>query len=306
MRKNVASQTIAFQMNSTTDGSAVTTGTPTVYYTIDAGTQGTGSGTAAHEGNGQWSYVPAQAETNGTHVAFTMVLSGAISQTLNVWPVSFDPTDAVRMGMTALPNAAADAAGGLVISDAGGLDIDAMNTNVSAILTDTADMQPKLGTPAGASISADIATVDANVDAILLDTGTDGVLLAATATSAQLVDDIWDEATSGHSTAGTTGKALTDVLADTNELQTDDVPGLIAALNDISVADVLTTQMTEAYAADGTAPTLAQALFLIQQTLGDFSITGTTMTVYKLDGTTAAGTYTLNSSSAPTAITRSS
>ena len=43
-----------------------------------------------------------------------------------------------------------------------------------------------------------------------------------------------------------------------------------AALNDISVADVLTTQMTEAYAADGVAPTLAQALFLIQQKLGDF------------------------------------
>lgn len=33
--------------------------------------------------------------------------------------------DGVRAGLTALPNAAADAAGGLVISDAGGLDIDA-------------------------------------------------------------------------------------------------------------------------------------------------------------------------------------
>lgn len=39
--------------------------------------------------------------------------------------VDYDPFDAVRMGMTALPNAAADAAGGLVVSDAGGLDMDA-------------------------------------------------------------------------------------------------------------------------------------------------------------------------------------
>jgi hypothetical protein len=39
-------------------------------------------------------------------------------------------------------------------------------TDVAAVLVDTADMQPKLGTPAGASISADIATVDGNVDAI--------------------------------------------------------------------------------------------------------------------------------------------
>ncbi len=38
--------------------------------------------------------------------------------------VAFDPYDAVRMGLTALPNAAADAAGGLPISDAGGLDVD--------------------------------------------------------------------------------------------------------------------------------------------------------------------------------------
>lgn len=38
---------------------------------------------------------------------------------------------------TALPNAAADAAGGLPISDAGGLDLDAQNSNVSAVKTKT-------------------------------------------------------------------------------------------------------------------------------------------------------------------------
>lgn len=38
---------------------------------------------------------------------------------------------------TALPDAAADGAGGLPISDAGGLDVDTLNANVSSILTDT-------------------------------------------------------------------------------------------------------------------------------------------------------------------------
>lgn len=38
---------------------------------------------------------------------------------------------------TALPDAVADAAGGLTISDAGGLDIDAMDSNVTLILVDT-------------------------------------------------------------------------------------------------------------------------------------------------------------------------
>lgn len=47
--------------------------------------------------------------------------------------VDYNPYDSVRMGMTALPNAAADAAGGLPISDAGGLDMDA-NTDIPAKL----------------------------------------------------------------------------------------------------------------------------------------------------------------------------
>lgn len=163
MRKNVASQTVSFQMVSTTDGSDVTAGTPAVYYTVDGGVQGTGSGAKTHEGNGQWSYVPAQAETNGDHVAFTMVLAGAVSQTVNVWPVAFDPTDSVRAGLTALPDAAADAAGGLPISDAGGLNLD-------GIIADTNELQGDW-TNGG--------RLDLIVDAILADTGTGGVVLSA-------------------------------------------------------------------------------------------------------------------------------
>lgn len=78
------------------------------------------------------------------------------------------------------------------------------------------------------------------------------------------------------------------------------------ALNDISVNDILTTQMTESYAANGTAPTIAQALFLIQQILGDFNISGTTLTVKEIDGTTTAATFTLNDGTNPTGHTRSS
>jgi hypothetical protein len=41
------------------------------------------------------------------------------------------------------------------------------------------------------------------------------------ATAADIADQVWDEATAGHSGAGSAGKALTDALADTNELQGD-------------------------------------------------------------------------------------
>src|SRR3990167_7482211 len=44
--------------------------------------------------------------------------------------------------------------------------VSTLATNVDAILTDTADMQPKLGTPAGASISADILVIDDLVDGL--------------------------------------------------------------------------------------------------------------------------------------------
>jgi len=96
-----------------------------------------------------------------------MRLGGAANMaplTLEIQLTDLDLNDVVRAGLTALPNAAADAAGGLPISDAGGLNLDAMNTNINDIETDTADMQPKLGAPAGASISADIAVIEAQTD----------------------------------------------------------------------------------------------------------------------------------------------
>jgi hypothetical protein len=61
----------------------------------------------------------------------------------------------------------------------------------------TGDSFARLGAPAGASVSADIATVDSNVDAILVDTGTtlDGNITAIktktdslTFTTANIVD----------------------------------------------------------------------------------------------------------------------
>jgi len=68
------------------------------------------------------------------------------------------------------------------------------------------DAFARLGAPAGASIAADVAAVDAVADAILVDTGTDGVVLAtdavsAAALAADAVDEIWDEVTDGSVTA---------------------------------------------------------------------------------------------------------
>jgi len=127
------------------------------------------------------------------------------------------------------------------------------------------------------------------------------------------------------------------ILLDTNELQTDWADGgrldlildarasqtsvdtidnfldteIAAILEDTGttlpaqIAAITTTQLTEGYAADGVAPTLEEATFMILQSLHEFAITGTSRTAKKLDGTTTAMVFTLDSDTAPTSTTRS-
>lgn len=136
----------------------------------------------------------------------------------------------------------------------------------------TGDAYARLGSPAGASVSADIAAKATQVS----------------------VDDI------------PTNAELATALGTAD----DAVLAAIAALNNLSSSQaftsVLRTQLTESYAADGVAPTVEQVLFLIQQSLHEFSISGTTRTVKKLDGLTTAATFTLDDDTAPTSTTRAS
>lgn len=64
-----------------------------------------------------------------------------------------------------------------------------------------------------------------------------------------------------------------------------------------------TSALTESYAAQGAALTLAQGLYGINQFLGQHSTSGTTWTVKKRDASTTAKTFTLDSATAPTSIT---
>ena len=204
-----------------------------------------------------------------------------------------------------------------VLSDTGELQTDwadggRLDLIVDAILVDTGNLDTDW---------ADGGRLDLIVDAILVDTGNLDTDWADGGRLDLIVDAILAD----------TGELQTDwvnggrldllvdlILADTGELQTDwaDAGRLDAildarasqtsldALNDIAVVDVLTTQMTESYAADGVAPTIAEALFLVQQALTDFAISGTALTVKKLDGSTTAATMTLNDASTPTSLTR--
>lgn len=109
-------------------------------------------------------------------------------------------------------------------------------------------------------------------------------------------------ATAGYTAPNNAG--ITSILDDTANA----IPALINGLHNPTTAQiftaVLTTQLTESYAAAGSAPTLAQLLFMVHQHLCNAGIVDTTKTVYKLDGSTPAATFTLDDATTPTAIER--
>lgn len=182
--------------------------------------------------------------------------------------------------------------------------------NVDAILLDTAEIGAAGAGLTALATQASVDTVDANVDAILVDTSTTleahltdikGATFAGATdsleairdrgdaawitggggsapTASEVADAVWDELQADHVTAGSFGEVATEVaaiLVDTNELQTDDVPGLIAALNDLSAAQVNTEVDTAiADAALATAANLATVDANVDTILVD---TGTTI-----------------------------
>jgi hypothetical protein len=110
---------------------------------------------------------------------------------------------------------------------------------------------------------------------------------------------------------GQTITAIQLAYFEIGDVVTDIVTEVVAALNDISAADVLTqvqTALTTAVAdsvpADGTRPSIAQAAYMSTQFLLERSVSGTTLTVKKVDGSTTLFTVTLNDATTPTALTR--
>lgn len=65
-----------------------------------------------------------------------------------------------------------------------------------------------------------------------------------------------------------------------------------------------TTALTEAYRTNGSTGTPAQILYEVLAHLGESSISGTTKTIKKLDHATTAETFTLDSATTPSSITR--
>ena len=240
MRRNVASQSIGCQMITAADGTAFT-GTVSVLVTIDNATQTAGGGTAPfHEGNGYHSYTPTQAETNGAHVAFTFIGTGAIPATVQVYPTSYDASGRVDVGMyggTAgtfsggRPEVNASHFAGTAYATALAAEVDAVWDEAMAghVGADSAGLVLNDWQDAG-RLDAILDTVAAdvvNIDGAAM-RGTDSAALASVCTEARLSE----------LDAATAGKAANQI----DIIQTDtttDIPAQISALNNVAATDIV-------------------------------------------------------------------
>lgn len=165
----------------------------------------------------------------------------------------------------------------------------------------TGDAFARLGAPAGASTAADIAAVKTQTAAIETDTQDIQSRLPAALTGAGNIkaDAL---AVSGSATAADN----IEVVFDTDFATAYDTTGnaWVVALTSAYEFAKGTVAMTESYAANGVAPTPIEALYGVQQTLQMFGISGTSLTVKKLDNATTAFVVTLNDATSPTGAAR--
>ena len=146
---------------------------------------------------------------------------------------------------------------------------------------------------------------------------------------AEMATAIWTDTTAGNYTvAASIGKSIMNGVAlgtgltinayTGNTVQTGDSFARIGAagagLTGVTGATLAaaydfakgTVAMTESYRALNAAPTPVQAILETMQHMGSSSIASTTKTVKKVDGSTTAKTYTLDSATTPTSIVEAS
>lgn len=148
-------------------------------------------------------------------------------------------------------------------------------------------------TPQTADHAASIAAIKVKTDNLPSDPADQSIIVAATDAILAAVGDVPTNA----ELATALGAADDATLA------------AIAALNNLSSANVsaavvtaMGTALTEAYRTAGTTGSVAQLLYEISAHLGRSAISSVTKTTKKIDNSTTAHTFTLDSATAPTSI----
>ena len=195
--------------------------------------------------------------------------------------------------------------------------------NVAGTAQTAGDIIGRLGTPAGASVSADVAAAKADTAAIKAKTDnlpSDPADASDIAASFTTVNGTLSTIAAYIDTEVAAIKAKTDNLP-SDPADASDIAASFSSLNTLlTVTGIVLTAaertaiaaamggrtITEGYRSNGAAPTLDQGISEILGHLGESSIVTTTKTVKKFDHSTTAATFTLNDATTPTSITRAS
>jgi hypothetical protein len=188
---------------------------------------------------------------------------------------AFDAQDTVRLGLTALPNAAAGANGGLPTGDASG--------------------RVTVGSLAAAAIQSiwdaltSALTTSGSVGKLLVDNINATIASRLASASYTAPDNATIAAISG-----AVDTEIAAILAKTN---------LIPA-NPAAVGSVMLVDMTQAVPTSNTAQTVGDALNAARaQGFGKWAISGASLLLYAADGTTIVRTFLLDSATTPTSRT---
>lgn len=307
--------------------------------TLSALTDAHSDGGFLHIGDGEYRLdLPDAAFASGAnHVDVGGTVTGMIVIGGRIRLVNYDPEDAVRLGLTALPNANAEAAGGLFTRGTGAGQINQQaNGQIDANLARWLNVAPLAlrdqmpvvdadefqNTPAGAYIEAviyphlaalvrkDTAFYNDNLSGVIAlinaDFGSGVGSYDPRTDSQEAIRDRGDSAWVTGTALDAAGVRAAVGLASANlDIQLGDIPTVTELTTEIS--DALTVDViADSVAADGSRPTIAQALLMITRFLMEREVVSTTVTVNKEDGTTSSMTFTLDSATAPTTITRAS
>lgn len=246
-------------------------------------------------------YDPATNKVQGVVLVDTTTTNTDMIAVADVWAV--DATGQQTQGTFGQaigdPGATAKSLWQAIVSDAAGVsvsaDVIAVKAETALIVADTNELQTdwadagRLDTILDARMAeASINTTGGAVDLVTTTTTATNLTTnndkAGYALSAAGVDAIWDEPMAGHTTADTAGLVMNDwqdagrldTILDTIATDTTtDIPALIAALNDVSTAEVLTqvnaaldTVIAELEVAAPTGtPTLRTGLMLLYMAL---------------------------------------
>lgn len=339
MFKNVASKVSLFVFDTTTGlpktGDAANI---TVYLRKDYGTVTVLADTSATEADatnakGWYDFDVAQAEANGDSLIFTGKSSTAnivvVGKEIFTTPNFFSSLSINASGLVDILQTAADKVWGTAARTltAFSFAVDISATGLAAIwdratsalttvgsigkrIVDflTGDAFIRIGA-AGAGLTALGDTRIANLDATITSRSSHTAAQAGTDAASKILGTPTNLLT-------TDASGRVQVQAGTGTGQIDLTSGQVTVainndktgtrLSSTGIADITRTAMTEAYAADGSTPTMEQMLYMLWASLSEFAISGTTITAKKLDGSTTAMTFALDSSTAPTSRTRAS